>query len=66
LRDELDSRYRNQYYGLCRINVNRYTVLQESMYRILSLSSADLRPTPRISFVYEEGVDAGGLTKEWL
>jgi hypothetical protein len=66
LRAEINSRYRFQYYGLCRINVNRYTVLQESMYRILSLSSADLRLTPRISFVHEEGVDAGGLTKEWL
>jgi E3 ubiquitin-protein ligase HUWE1 len=66
LRAELNSRNRNQRYGLCRINVNRDTVLQESMDRILSLSHDDLRLSPRISFVHEEGVDSGGLTKEWL
>jgi hypothetical protein len=66
LRAELDSRYLDQHYGFRRINVNRDTVLQESMDRILSLSPDDLRLTPRISFLNEEGVDAGGLTKEWL
>lgn len=51
--------------GHVRINVRRETMLGDSLSGIMSLSQKDLRKIWRIQFAGEEGIDAGGLTREW-
>lgn len=52
--------------GHMRINVRREFLLDDSMEAVMSLSRKDLRKTWRFEFIGEEGIDAGGLAREWF
>ena len=52
--------------GHLRIAVRRDHVLEDSYAQIAPKSVEELRGKINISFRGEEGVDAGGLTREWL
>ncbi|KAJ1547365.1 putative E3 ubiquitin-protein ligase [Nowakowskiella sp. JEL0078] len=45
--------------------VNRHSIIQDSLTQ-LSVKHIDLKKRLRIEFLNEDGVDAGGLTKEWF
>jgi hypothetical protein len=52
--------------GHMRINVRREYLLSDSMMSVMSLSRRDLRKTWKFEFIGEEGIDAGGLAREWF
>ncbi|KAJ3079025.1 putative E3 ubiquitin-protein ligase, partial [Quaeritorhiza haematococci] len=47
------------------INVRRSQLIEDSLNQ-LSSRHIDLKKKLRIEFIHEDGVDAGGLTKEWF
>ncbi|KAJ1913529.1 putative E3 ubiquitin-protein ligase [Tieghemiomyces parasiticus] len=47
------------------LHVRRSCVLEDSLHQ-LAARETDLKKKLRVSFVGEDGVDAGGLTKEWF
>lgn len=49
-----------------KIVVRRDFALRDSMSQLTQKSGSDLRKKMRVTFVGEEGVDAGGVTKEWF
>jgi hypothetical protein len=51
--------------GHVRLTVRRQLLLSDSVNCVMSLSKKDFRKTWRIGFVGEEGVDAGGVSREW-
>lgn len=52
--------------GHVRIHVRRQRMLSDSIDAVMSLNRRDLRKTWRFDFIQEEGLDAGGLTREWF
>ena len=52
--------------GHLRLTVRRDHVLEDSFNQIAPKSVDELRGKLNVSFRGEEGVDAGGLTREWL
>jgi E3 ubiquitin-protein ligase HECTD2 len=48
------------------IRVRRAFLIQDSLNQISAVRPLDLKKRLKIEFVGEEGVDAGGLTKEWM
>ncbi|EQC32390.1 hypothetical protein SDRG_10135 [Saprolegnia diclina VS20] len=48
-----------------RIPVRRDRVFEDSFYALRMRSGAELRRKLHISFTGEEGIDAGGVTREW-
>lgn len=53
------------YYGGVRLRINRAKVFEDS-YRIMSgRTPEELRGRMTVQFQGEEGIDAGGLTREW-
>ena len=48
------------------IEVQRDHLLVDSMRSILSLSPLEMKHLFRIHFVWEEGIDEGGLKREWF
>ena len=48
------------------IQVRRDFLLEDSMQAIMCLDEADLQRVWRFQFLGEEGVDAGGLKREWF
>jgi hypothetical protein len=53
--------------GKCTIiPVRRDFLLQDSMAKVMSLSRTNLRTNWVIQYIGEEGLDAGGLAKEWF
>ncbi|GMH25044.1 hypothetical protein Nepgr_026887 [Nepenthes gracilis] len=51
--------------GPLRINVRRSYVLEDSYNQLRMRSSQDLKGRLNVQFQGEEGIDAGGLTREW-
>ena len=51
--------------GVCRINVRRDNVLSDSFRQLRMKSANEMRSKLVVTFSGEEGVDAGGLTREW-
>ena len=51
--------------GHIKINVRRNHLLSDSVRAIMSLSRRDMRKVWRFDFLGEEGLDAGGLSREW-
>lgn len=49
-----------------RIKVRRDHLLQDSMHSIMILNPSEMRRLWRVQFVGEEGIDAGGLKREWF
>eukprot|EP00560_Eucampia_antarctica_P000893 CAMPEP_0197835122 /NCGR_PEP_ID=MMETSP1437-20131217/24804_1 /TAXON_ID=49252 ORGANISM="Eucampia antarctica, Strain CCMP1452" /NCGR_SAMPLE_ID=MMETSP1437 /ASSEMBLY_ACC=CAM_ASM_001096 /LENGTH=758 /DNA_ID=CAMNT_0043440319 /DNA_START=49 /DNA_END=2325 /DNA_ORIENTATION=+ len=52
--------------GHMRMNVRREFLLSDSMEAVMCLSRNDLRKVWRFEFIGEEGIDAGGLAREWF
>lgn len=52
-------------HSIC-IQVRREFLLEDSMQVIMCLDEAELQRTWRFEFVGEDGVDAGGLKREWF
>ncbi|XP_041474535.1 E3 ubiquitin-protein ligase SMURF2-like [Lytechinus variegatus] len=52
--------------GHCRIEVSRENIFEESYRQIMKLKPKDLRKRLAIKFKSEEGLDYGGITREWL
>jgi len=52
--------------GHVRICVRRSHLLEDSMGAVMSLGRNDLRKTWRFDYMGEDGIDAGGLAKEWF
>ena len=65
LRSELKRRNAQQRHPNIRINVRREFVFEDSFHQILPRKPEELKGRLTIVFQGEEGVDAGGLTREW-
>jgi len=52
--------------GHMRMNVRRTFLLGDSVDAVMSLSRKDLRKLWRFEFIGEQGIDAGGLAREWF
>lgn len=48
------------------INVSRDTIMHDSLNAILSISPEALKGVLKIKFKNEEGVDSGGVTRDWF
>lgn len=59
---EKDSRAQ---YGTLRLSVRRDHVFEDSFYQLRVRSPEEMRSKLSVTFAGEEGVDAGGLTREW-
>ncbi|KAK8802133.1 hypothetical protein WA158_006527 [Blastocystis sp. Blastoise] len=49
-----------------RIILNRRNIYVDSLLAFATLSAGDLRKTIKLQFTGEPGVDAGGVTREWI
>ena len=49
-----------------RMRIRRQYLLGDSVDAVMSLSRRDLRKLWRFEFIGEEGIDAGGLAREWF
>lgn len=52
--------------GHMQVNVRRNYIVQDSMGAIMGMTREDLRKIWRFHFIEEEGVEAGGLTRDWF
>ena len=52
--------------GHMRMRIRRQYLLGDSVDAVMSLSRRDLRKLWRFEFIGEEGIDAGGLAREWF
>jgi E3 ubiquitin-protein ligase HUWE1 len=52
-------------HGSLRITVRRRDVFQDSFEQLRYKTTEEMRRRLTVSFVGEEGIDAGGLTREW-
>lgn len=52
-------------YGSLRLAVKRQSVFEDSFNKLRSKTPAELRAKLSVSFVGEEGIDAGGVSREW-
>eukprot|EP00252_Welwitschia_mirabilis_P015868 TRINITY_DN35256_c0_g1_i1.p1 TRINITY_DN35256_c0_g1~~TRINITY_DN35256_c0_g1_i1.p1 ORF type:complete len:3600 (-),score=671.44 TRINITY_DN35256_c0_g1_i1:388-11187(-) len=55
----------HQNYGSLRISVRRAYLLEDSYNQLRLRSARDLKGRLNVHFQGEEGIDAGGLTREW-
>lgn len=51
--------------GTLRITVRRDRVFDDSYHKLRSHSAAEMRGRLHVQFTGEEGIDAGGVTREW-
>ena len=52
-------------YGNLRLNINRNTVFEDAYHQLRLRDAAEMRGRMNINFAGEEGIDAGGLTREF-
>ncbi|XP_070581040.1 E3 ubiquitin-protein ligase SMURF2-like [Ptychodera flava] len=52
--------------GHCRVEVSREEIFEESYRQIMKMRPKDLRKRLMIKFRSEEGLDYGGIAREWL
>eukprot|EP00793_Prasinoderma_coloniale_P000755 PRCOL_00003905-RA len=52
--------------GTLRVNVRRAFVLEDSFHQLRMRTPAEMRGKLQVQFAGEEGIDAGGLTREWF
>lgn len=55
----------HQNYSSVRISVRRAYILEDSYNQLRMRSARDLKGRLNVNFQGEEGIDAGGLTREW-
>lgn len=66
LRNNFDSIKVSWTQGFEKIHISRQDFFWDSMQKILSMNTHQLRSEFQIEFLGEKSQDAGGLTKEWL
>lgn len=49
-----------------RLSVRRDCIFEDSFHQLMAMTSSELRYPITVKFFGEEGVDAGGLTREWF
>lgn len=47
------------------MNVKRQSVFEDSFNKLRSKTPAEMRAKLSVAFVGEEGIDAGGVSREW-
>lgn len=52
--------------GYCRVDVSRENVFEESYRKIMQMRVRDMRKKLMIRFRGEDGLDYGGVAREWL
>jgi len=52
--------------GHVKIQIRRSFLLQDSINAVMSLDRHDLRKVWRFSFIDEDAIDAGGVSREWF
>jgi len=52
--------------GHVKIQIRRRHLLQDSINAVMSLDHNDLRKVWRFSFIEEDAIDAGGVSREWF
>lgn len=52
-------------YGSLRLNVKRQSVFEDSFNKLRGKTPAEMRAKLSVAFVGEEGIDAGGVSREW-
>ena len=65
LKNLAESEPRTGHHGGVRATINRKQVLMDSFTQLQHLKPAEMRGRLTIQFSGEEGIDAGGLTREW-
>uniref|UniRef100_A0A7S0M233 HECT-type E3 ubiquitin transferase n=1 Tax=Cryptomonas curvata TaxID=233186 RepID=A0A7S0M233_9CRYP len=65
-RAELKRRNANQRHSTLRISVRREYVLEDSFHQMVLRRPDELKGRLHVTFQGEEGVDAGGLSREWF
>lgn len=58
-------RSEDRHYGTLRINVRREQVFEDSFHQLRYRSPEELRCKLSVQFTGEEGIDAGGVSREW-
>lgn len=66
LRNNFDSIKVSWTQGFEKIHISRQDFFWDSMQKVLSMNTHQLRSEFQIEFLGEKSQDAGGLTKEWL
>lgn len=51
--------------GFMRININRVNLLHDSYSAFMSIQPEDMTKIFKFNFLQEQGIDAGGLEREW-
>ncbi|XP_044474315.1 E3 ubiquitin-protein ligase UPL1-like isoform X2 [Mangifera indica] len=64
-RSRIRQQHEQQLSGPLRISVRRAYVLEDSYNQLRMRSTQDLKGRLNVHFQGEEGIDAGGLTREW-
>lgn len=54
-----------RHYGSLRISVRREHVFEDSFHQLRLRSPDEMRAKLNVTFAREEGIDAGGVTREW-
>jgi E3 ubiquitin-protein ligase HUWE1 len=54
-----------EYYGEIRLNVRRAHLIEDSFYQLRARSPEEMRGRLVVHFSGEEGIDAGGVSREW-
>lgn len=52
--------------GHCRLEVSREEIFEESYRQVMKMRAKDLRKRLMVKFKGEEGLDYGGVAREWL
>lgn len=52
--------------GHCRLEVSRHEIFEESYRLVMKMRAKDLRKRLMVKFRGEEGLDYGGVAREWL
>ncbi|KAI8810926.1 hypothetical protein BJ742DRAFT_675473 [Cladochytrium replicatum] len=64
---QLTKRSVREHYGTLQINVRRQYVFEDSFHQLQSRSGNEIKYSKlSVRFYEEEGVDAGGVTREWF
>ena len=64
-RSQLQKQRSNEIYDGIRIRVRRSHVFEDSFYHLRARKVEELRGRLTVQFVNEEGIDAGGVSREW-
>lgn len=64
-RSKIRQQHENHLSGPLRISVRRAYILEDSYNQLRMRSTQDLKGRLNVQFQGEEGIDAGGLTREW-